>query len=146
MLTRSQRIVNAMRRLLVCCGEEETDVMHYHSKILKKNPEKGGVWNWHQDYGYWYKDYFLMPHMATAYIAIDNCTRANGCLKLLPGSHELGRLDHWSKGDQQGADDERVELALQRYDEVYCEMSPGDCCFFSALVLHSSMGNHSPHR
>jgi len=140
MLTRSKRLVETMEVLL------GGPVMHYHSKNLVKNPREGGVWNWHQDYGYWYKDFFLLPHLATAYFAIDNCTKANGCLKMLCGSHELGRLDHWSKGDQQGADLERVELARKRYEEVFCEMSPGDCCFFGGLTLHSSQGNFSDDR
>lgn len=140
MHTRSERVAGTMAKLL------GGPVMHYHSKNLIKKPREGGVWNWHQDYGYWYKDFFLLPHLATAYLAVDPCTKANGCLKLLRGSHELGRLDHWSKGDQQGADLERVELAKQRYEEVFCEMAPGDLCFFSALTLHSSQGNFSDNR
>ena len=84
--------------------------------------------------------------MLTAYFAIDPCTQDNGCLKLLRGSNELGRVDHWSRGDQQGADTERVDLALERYEEVHAEMQPGDCCFFSCLTLHSSQGNFSDNR
>ena len=90
--------------------------MHYHSKNLVKYPEEGGVWNWHQvraaltspsavqktmisfsqDYGYWYKDFFLTPDMMTAYFAIDRQTMANGCIKMLKGSNHLGRIDHGS--------------------------------------------------
>ena len=151
LLTRSQRVVGTMQRLLAVGQEERasaagTEVLHYHSKTLRKDPEKGGVWNWHQDYGYWYKDFFLAPHMATAWFAVDPSTRENGCLKVLKGSHTLGRLEHWAKGDQQGADEERVALALERFDEVYCEMEAGDVCFFHALALHSSEGNFSKQR
>ncbi len=32
-----------------------------------------------QDYGYWYKDFFLTPDMLTAYFAIDRQTMENGC-------------------------------------------------------------------
>lgn len=35
-----------------------------------------------QDYGYWYKDYFLTPDMVTAYFAIDKATVNNGCMKV----------------------------------------------------------------
>ena len=86
--------------------------------------------------------------MATAWFAVDAATRANGCLKVLRGSHRLGRLEHWTKGDQQGADEERVALALasSAYEEVHCEMSAGDACFFHALTLHSSEGNFSDDR
>lgn len=139
MFTRSERVVRSMEELL------GGPIVHYHSKSLLKHPKEGGVWNWHQDYGYWYKDYFLSPQMGTAYLAIDaqNSKLNNGCLKLLRGSQELGRIEHWSKGDQQGADLERVALAKQKFEEVEVDLKPGDCVFFSALVLHASQGNMS---
>src|ERR1700760_4880336 len=28
------------------------DVYHYQSKLTAKEPEVGGAWEWHQDYGY----------------------------------------------------------------------------------------------
>eukprot|EP00928_Gymnodinium_smaydae_P063694 TRINITY_DN47197_c0_g1_i1.p1 TRINITY_DN47197_c0_g1~~TRINITY_DN47197_c0_g1_i1.p1 ORF type:complete len:319 (-),score=40.63 TRINITY_DN47197_c0_g1_i1:169-1098(-) len=142
MFTRSRRVVGTMEALL------GGPVVHYHSKSLMKHPESGGVWNWHQDYGYWYKDFFLLPTMATAYLAIDaqNETLNNGCLRLLRGSNEMGRVDHWSKGDQQGADLERVALAKDRYEEVCVDLEPGDCVIFSALTMHASQGNFSKHR
>ena len=47
--TRSTRVMGSMAALL------GGPVVHYHSKVLAKQPQSGGVWNWHQDYGYWYK-------------------------------------------------------------------------------------------
>ena len=140
MLTRSRRILASMRMLL------GGDVLHYHSKTLIKEPRAGGEWNWHQDYGYWYKDFFLLPTMATAYFAIDRQTAENGALTVLNGSHELGRIDHWTKGDQQGADVQRVMLARARYTEVQLSLAPGDVVFFDSLLLHNSPGNFSPRR
>ena len=51
----------------------------------------------------------------------------------------------WSS-DQQGADPERVELAVKRFEEVYFVAEPGDALFFHALTLHSSRGNFSSER
>lgn len=31
-----------------------------------------------QDYSYWYKDFFLFPHMQTVWVALDKSTRENG--------------------------------------------------------------------
>ena len=64
--------------------------------------------------------------MMTAYFAIDRQTMENGCIKLLKGSNKLGRIDHVAIGDQQGADPERVELALKRFEEVFFVAEPGD--------------------
>ena len=84
--------------------------------------------------------------MATAYVAVDPQDAENGALTVLNGSHALGRLDHWTKGDQQGADLERVALARERYAELRLNLAPGDVVFFDALLLHTSPGNFSPRR
>ena len=78
----------------------------------------------------WYNDYFLTPEMSTVYVAIDEQTATNGPLKLLKGSHRMGRVDHWSKDEQQGADLERVEMARARFEEVELRLKPGDAVFF----------------
>ena len=102
MYARCNRIVNAMEQLL---GGE---VYHYHSKMILKDPEVGGAWAWHQDYGYWYDNYVLYPLMSSVSIAVDPATRENGCMQVLNGSHHLGRITHVETGQQAGADLERV--------------------------------------
>ena len=45
--------------------------------------------------------------MGSVFIPVDNCTKENGCLKVLDGSHKLGRINHILEGDQAGADPDR---------------------------------------
>jgi hypothetical protein len=135
---RSRSIVDTMERLL---GGE---VYHYHHKLILKEPRTGGAWEWHQDYGYWYHNGCLFPHLASCLIAVDRATRENGCLEVLKGSHEMGRIDHGKVGDQTGADMEHVRAALERLERVYCEMEPGGAIFFHCNLLHCSAQNHSP--
>src|SRR2546426_3666330 len=113
-VARCHRIVDAMEQLL---GDE---VYHYHSKMSIKEPFTGGAWAWHQDYGYWYNNGCLFPWMASCMVALDHCTRENGCLQVLQGSHLLGRIDHVKVGDQTGADPERVAEACKVLPLVYC--------------------------
>jgi len=42
----------------------------------------------------------LFPDLVSVFIAVDPCTRANGCLQVIPGSHRLGRIDHVLTGEQ----------------------------------------------
>ena len=42
-----------------------------------------------------------------------------------------------------GADPERVALAQQHLELVYCEMNPGTALFFHANILHRSAPNES---
>jgi ectoine hydroxylase-related dioxygenase (phytanoyl-CoA dioxygenase family) len=137
MTARSERIVNAAERLL------DDEVYHYHSKLSIKEPHVGGAWEWHQDYGYWYQNGCLFPDMLSVMIALDPATRENGCMQVLRGSHKMGRIDHNLTGDQTGADLERVELAKQKFELVYCEMDSGDAFFFHCNTLHASAPNDS---
>jgi ectoine hydroxylase len=138
---RSRRVVDRMEAML---GGE---VYHYHSKLTAKEPEVGGAWEWHQDYGYWYHNGCLEPLMASVMVALDRSTRENGCLQVVRGSHRLGRIEHGVlPGDQVGADPVRVAEILKRMPIEYAELEPGDGLFFHSNVLHRSDQNRSPHR
>jgi ectoine hydroxylase-related dioxygenase (phytanoyl-CoA dioxygenase family) len=137
MIARSERMVNAVERLL---GDE---VYHYHSKLSAKQPRVGGAWEWHQDYGYWYQNGCLFPDMLSVFIAVDPCTKENGCMQVLRGSHLMGRIEHAFAGEQTGADLERVEEAKKRLELVFCEMEPGTALFFHSNLLHTSEANLS---
>jgi ectoine hydroxylase-related dioxygenase (phytanoyl-CoA dioxygenase family) len=140
LLTRSQGIVNAVQALL---GEGE--VCHFHSKLMQKEPQVGGAWEVHQDYGYWYKNGFLFPDaLISVMVALTEATKENGCLQVLKGSHKMGRLEHNFAGEQQGADVPFVEEAFKLFERVYVELEPGDVLFFHPNLLHMSEANLSP--
>lgn len=140
MFARCERIVRSCETLL---GGE---VYHYHSKMILKDARVGGAWAWHQDYGYWYQNGVLQPLLTSVFIAVDPCTRENGCLQVIRNSHHCGRINHVLTGDQAGADRERVEELLKRPEQfplVHVEMEPGDALFFDSNLLHRSDQNRS---
>lgn len=137
LFARSPRIVDRMEQLL------EGEVYHWHTKMMLKEPRVGGAWEWHQDYGYWYDNGCLFPLLASCLIAVDRATKANGCLQVLVGSHQMGRIDHGKKGEQTGADMERVTEAQKRLELRYLEAEPGDAIFFHSNLLHRSDQNRS---
>lgn len=134
---RLPRIVDRMEQML---GGE---VYHWHSKMILKEPRVGGAWEWHQDYGYWYHNGCLEPLLASCWIAVDPATKENGCLQVLRGSHQIGRIDHGKTGDQAGAELRRVEEARKRFALEYVEAQPGDAFFFHSNLLHRSDANRS---
>ena len=137
LMARCERMVSGVELLL---GGEPA---HFHSKFMKKEPKVGGAWEWHQDYGYWYRDGFLFPDMLSVLTAVTPATRENGCLQVLKGSHRLGRIEHGFTGEQVGADQERVNAAMKEMELVYAEMNPGDSLFFHSNLLHRSDSNRS---
>ena len=136
---RMPRMVEPVEQVL------EGEVYLYHAKLTYKEPFTGGAWAWHQDYGYWYNNGCLFPLMASIMVALDPCTKENGCLQVLEGSHLLGRIDHQKVGDQTGADPERVQQAAKVLPLIQCEMDPGDALLFHCNTLHRSDQNRSPH-
>jgi ectoine hydroxylase len=137
MIARCDAVVGMVQQVL------EDEPYHYHSKMIMKEPRVGGAWEWHQDYGYWYQNGVLKPDLCSVMIAVDPATKENGCLQVLRSSHRIGRIDHGQSGEQVGADPERVQVALERMELVYCELDPGDVVAFHANTLHRSDANHS---
>ena len=137
-MARSRRMAIGATRLL------RGEVYHYHTKLTMKRPLAGGAWDWHQDYGYWYQNGCLWPHMLSVGVAIDAATIENGCLQVLRGSHLLGRIEHGRVGGQTGADPERVDAVMSVCPKVLIVMDPGDAVFFHCNTLHSSARNMSP--
>ena len=131
------RIVNNVRILL---GEEAA---FFHGKVILKEAQEGGAWEWHQDYGYWYNAGFMFPHLISAFIALDDCNQENGCLQVLRGSHKLGRLDHIKIGTQTCTDPPRIAQVEDKLERVHCVMSPGSVLFFHCNLLHTSATNTS---
>ena len=140
LLTRSKRIVDSVDRLM----DGNSAVCHFHSKLMQKEPRVGGAWEWHQDYGYWYKNEFLFPdQMVSVMVAITEATRENGCLQVIKGTHKMGRIEHGFSGEQVGAAQHYVDLALRTMPLVYVELAPGDALFFHSNLLHRSEANLS---
>ena len=140
LLTKSERMVNSVDKLM----EGDSAICHFHSKLMQKEPRVGGAWEWHQDYGYWYKNEFLFPdQMMSVMIAITEANKVNGCLQVIKGSHRMGRIEHGFAGEQVGASQHYVDLALKTMELVYVEIMPGDALFFHSNLLHRSEANLS---
>lgn len=139
-LTRSERMINSVQTIL----EGQAPICHFHSKLMQKEPKVGGAWEWHQDYGYWYKNGFLFPNqMISVMVALTEANKGNGCLQVIPETHKLGRIEHGFAGEQVGADIHIVQRVVDIYGITYVELQPGDTLFFHSNLLHRSEANLS---
>lgn len=142
LFSKSNRMVNSADKLM----EGDSAVCHFHSKLMQKEPRVGGAWEWHQDYGYWYKNEFLFPdQMISVMVAITEANKANGCLQVIKGTHKMGRIEHGFAGEQVGASQHYVDLALKTSPLIFVALMPGDALFFHPNLLHRSEANLSEH-
>ena len=140
LLTKSNRMIGSVDKLM----DGDGVVCHFHSKLMQKEPRVGGAWEWHQDYGYWYKNEFLFPdQMMSVMVAITAANQENGCLQVIKGSHKMGRIEHGFAGEQVGTSQHYVDLALQTMELIYVELMAGDALFFHSNLLHRSAANLS---
>jgi ectoine hydroxylase-related dioxygenase (phytanoyl-CoA dioxygenase family) len=116
-----------------CIGSP--NVQLHHTKMFIKPPEKGSPFPMHQDAPYF-------PHqrhsMMAAIIHFDEASEEKGCVRVVPGSHKLGMLDHIGEGSW--------HLPFNQYpleSSVPCPASAGDVLFFSYLTIHGSGINTS---
>ncbi|HKJ25780.1 MAG TPA: phytanoyl-CoA dioxygenase family protein [Myxococcota bacterium] len=120
------------------CGP---DVKSIHTMLINKPPRVDGRHPLHQDLLYFpFRPEDRIVGISTA---LERCTRANGCLVVVPGSHKAGLLPHenpeweWLNLGYFGA---RGERGAER---VHVEMEPGDTILFHPLLLHGSGRNRS---
>ncbi|OLE53167.1 MAG: hypothetical protein AUG51_14330 [Acidobacteria bacterium 13_1_20CM_3_53_8] len=136
--TRSHKI---MERLEFFYGDE---VYVYHNKVALKYPGIIGF-AYHQDYAYWYGMGNLYPDMASAFIAVDKSNKQNGCLKIIEGSHKMGRIDHVFNDGVANSEvcPDRLAVILKKLPEVHLELNAGDMVIFHCNTLHGSDDNNS---
>jgi phytanoyl-CoA hydroxylase len=111
------------------------NVQLHHTKLFIKPPEKGSPFPMHQDHPFF-------PHerhsMIAAIIHFDDAPLEKGCLRVLPGSHKKGPIDHDSSGSW--------HLPFEQYpleSSVALPAAAGDVLFFSYLTIHGSGINAS---
>ena len=118
-LSRSEKMIVTVKQLL----GGDAPVCNFHSKLIQKEPKVGSGWEWHQDYGYWYKSQFTFPdELISVMVALTKTNRQNGCVQVIKGSHKVGRVNHGLTGEQMEAVMQVVNNALKTTELVYVEL------------------------
>lgn len=120
------------------------DIVLWGCQVFCKPPGDGQEVPWHQDGRYW-----PIRPMATvtAWVALDDSTSENGCMRFLPGSHRAGcSYRHRS--------DDRPDLALDLTIDDDLDFSvardvmlqAGRMSLHDVFLAHGSNANHSAKR
>lgn len=101
---------------------------------------------WHQDVTFW----GLEPPLAiTAWYAVDDSDVENGCMQVIPGSHDLGLLEH-GKASQEGnllsINQEAPVSEEMARTAVDLELAAGSMSIHDGTLIHGSLPNQSTRR
>ncbi len=116
----------------------------FASHYISKPPYDGRPVLWHQDGSYWP----LEPmEVITLWLAVDDATPENGCMRVIPGSHreELREM----KTNSSVVSVLGSQIDPQLVDEtkaVDCILNKGDVSVHHPNIIHGSNANTSPNR
>lgn len=130
------RFVDPMKDI---CGDKQPIL--YTEKLNLKRAHAGGVNPLHQDYPYWKDVADDVDRVATAMLFIDDATLENGCLQVVPGSHDQVQPMRTDK-DPFG----NFEMDPAPFDGVPLvplEVPAGTIACFGPLLVHMSEPNRS---
>ncbi|HTX38282.1 MAG TPA: phytanoyl-CoA dioxygenase family protein [Bryobacteraceae bacterium] len=132
------RIVSYVKDLL---GE---DVIGWGSHFFCKMPGDGKRVSWHQDASYWP----LTPSKAvTVWLAIDDATIENACMRFIPGTHWFGHLTYTlTEDDDSNVLNQTVAGVEQFAAPVDNQLRAGEISMHSDLLVHGSEANASTRR
>ena len=117
-------------------------------QILAKRPGlEDGTFAWHQDMAYW-PPFTASQETATCWLALDDSTVENGCMRFLPGSHEEAELRPHRPVASQGRDESHalfthVDEASEALGVHYVEIARGDITVHNERIVHGSGPNKS---
>ena len=142
-LVRTERILDAAEDLI------GPDILAFGSRFWVKPAGDGTFVSWHQDSAYFGCD----PHdMVTCWLALTPANKENGCLRVMPRSHEVGHEHEESHENAPGyAPGEKKNLlgrgqtirGLDESEAVHMELEQGQFSIHKERTAHASYPNNS---
>lgn len=91
------------------------DILVYHTTLWTKEPGAETFVIWHQDDAYFHLD---PPEQVTAWVALSEASELTGCMRMIPGSHKEGYVDH--------GDNPHERNIIRRGLGIHGRYGPGD--------------------
>jgi phytanoyl-CoA hydroxylase len=113
------------------------DLLLWWTQFVTKMPDHAGassIFPWHQDCGY----LDIAPTPLTVWVALDDVDVDNGCIWIVPGSHQGGIRAH----GKVSADSWHLSVAVPD-DGVAVPLKAGEAVAFTGHTLHRSLLNRS---
>ena len=135
-LTREPAILDAVQQVL------GPDLLVWNTSWFVKFPGDKAYVSWHQDGAYW----GLSPmEVATAWVALGPVTPANGCMRVIPGSHSqphLPQRDTFADNNVLSRGQE-ISVAVDETQAVDLALQPGQISLHHLWIVHGSNANTS---
>lgn len=118
------------------------NIIVWSSQWFPKMPGDKTYISWHQDATYWG---LHPPNVTTAWIAVSESSRENGCMRVIPGSHAGPLLPQVETYARDNALSRGQEIAVQVEESraVDLILQPGEMSLHHIGIVHGSNPNKS---
>ncbi|HEY6413253.1 MAG TPA: phytanoyl-CoA dioxygenase family protein [Edaphobacter sp.] len=93
-----------------------------------------GPWSIKQDVLHVQPPSVVLEKMLSVRLHLDDCPKTNGALRVIPKSHEDGKLSQ-----------EQIATMVMQSAAVTCEVNRGGALLMRPLLIHASSASESPH-
>jgi phytanoyl-CoA dioxygenase PhyH len=118
------------------------DILVFSTLVFYKPPQDSGWVSWHQDSIY--SGLHLSPSVS-AWIALTSSDSGNGCMRVIPESHQRGLLNHINIGDEANMlrRGEQVVAVIDEAEALDVVLQPGEMSLHHNTIIHGSGPNTS---
>ncbi|MBX3180924.1 MAG: phytanoyl-CoA dioxygenase family protein [Candidatus Hydrogenedentes bacterium] len=117
------------------------DFYMWASSFFIKDPHSPETVDWHQDSYYWP---LTPPESLTVWLAFSDSDEENGAMRVIPGSHKGGIIQHTQDADKNSVLTLRCESADYTDDTaVFMNLKAGQISIHDDKIIHGSLGNNS---
>ena len=133
------RLISDRRLVDIAAIFTGPNIAVFATHYICKEPRVGRAVPWHQDGGYWPLD---PMDVVSLWLAVSASTTANGCLKVVPGSHRT-RLMEMVATNRDEVLPLEIPVAVDEREAVALELAPGDVSVHHPQIVHGSDANTS---
>ena len=121
------------------------DIMIWSSHLYPKEPGDGRYISWHQDSAHWGLD---SNKILTVWIALTEANNANGCMRMLPGSHTQGIVSHHDTWDPNNilTRGQTIKSEIDEERAIWVTLQQGEASFHHVNMWHASKPNETERR
>ncbi len=121
------------------------DLMVWTTHIYPKESGDGRFVSWHQDSAHWGLD---SDQVLTVWVALTDTTRENGCMRMIPGSHHKGQVEHQDTQDANNilTRGQTIQDGINEEKSVWVELKTGEASIHHVDMFHASTPNCSSKR
>jgi hypothetical protein len=121
------------------------DILLWDSTFIIKEPNDTKFVSWHQDLTYWG---LSADDVVSIWLALSPATRESGCMRMLPGSHRSGGVEHATTFSSENilSRGQTIAAPIDEAAAVDTALQPGQMSMHHGWVYHASHPNRTGDR